>query len=43
MTDLKAVLYGDGEIVAYSSNGSYTEDLNCVTSKGGNKVVVVFK
>ena len=42
-TDLQAVLYGDGEIIAYSTNASYTQDLNCVTAKGGENVAVIFK
>ena len=41
--DIKAVLYGEGKVVAYSKNAVYTKDLNCVNSAGGKKVAVIFK
>ena len=41
--DLQAVLYGEGKVVAYTTNGTYTEDLNCVTVKGGSPVAVIYR
>jgi len=39
----KAVLYGDGDIVAYSSNLTYDATHNCVTVPEGQTGVVIFK
>ena len=41
--NFNAVLYGDGEVAGYTSNGSYNADLDCVTVPAGQTVVVVFK
>ena len=41
--DIKAVLYGEGKVVAYSKDAVYTKDLNCINSAGGKKVAIIFK
>ncbi len=41
--DIKAVLYGEGKVVAYSKGAVYTKDLNCINSAGGKKVAIIFK
>ena len=40
--DFEAVLYGEGDIIAYTTNGSYDAKGNCVNVSGGQRVTVVF-
>lgn len=41
--DFAALLYGDGALIGYTKNGSYSAENSCVTVKGGEKVIVIFK
>ena len=38
-----AVIYGDGEVAGYTSNGSFDSSKNCVTVPAGQTVVVLFR
>ena len=40
--DFEAVLYGEGDIVGYTTNGSYDSKGNCVNVSGGDRVTVIF-
>ncbi len=41
--DLEALIYGDGQIICFSTNATYNEENICVSARGGEKVVVIFK
>ena len=40
--DFEAVLYGEGDIVGYTTNGSYDPKGNCVNVPAGQRVTVIF-
>ncbi|MBR4767423.1 MAG: hypothetical protein IK088_00420 [Lachnospiraceae bacterium] len=43
VTDMDVVLYGDGQIVGYSSGARYDKENNCVIVPGGSVEAVIFK
>ena len=43
ITDIQSLVYGDGALIGYTKNGAYSEDNSCVTVKGGEKVIVIFR
>lgn len=40
--DFEAVLYGEGDIIGYSADGSYDSKGNCVNVSAGKRVTVIF-
>ncbi len=40
--DAASVLYGDGNVIAYSQNGVYTKSYGCVEVPEGETVIVIF-
>lgn len=40
--DFEAVLYGEGDIIGFTQNGSYDPKGNCVNVPGGQRVTVIF-
>ena len=43
ITDIQSLVYGDGALIGYTKNGAYSEENSCVTVKGGEKVIVIFR
>ena len=41
--NFEAVLYGDGDVVGYTANGSFDSAKNCVTVPAGQTVIVLFR
>jgi len=43
LCNFEALLYGDGEIVAWTAKGTYDKDANYVKVTAGNTVIVIFR
>ena len=41
--DFDALLYGDGDLIGYTNNATYNAQNSCVTVKGGQTVIAIFK